>query len=169
MFRHALEDSRPQYVLINLLSACIYLFDPMRLTSRTYENFNGFEIANGSVVAANPATVVGMLEILVKKAKKKTLTVNTYKARKKKAEVMRSRKAKQCLDAVQRGAAASACTCRLSLIWGFEFGGGGEIGKDKVFRDFVLIGWVFCSKGTDPIKFECADLRALDAKISNCL
>ncbi|KAM1045430.1 hypothetical protein EV1_036036 [Malus domestica] len=64
MFRHALEDSRPQYVLINLLSACIYLFDPTRLTSRTYENFNGFEIAHGSVVAANPATVVGMLEIL---------------------------------------------------------------------------------------------------------
>ncbi|KAM2060890.1 hypothetical protein TB2_046014 [Malus domestica] len=64
LFRHALEDSRPQYVLINLLSVCLYMLDPTRLNSRTYENFGGLQITYGSVDTANSETVVGMLEIL---------------------------------------------------------------------------------------------------------
>ncbi|CAN6573806.1 unnamed protein product [Malus baccata var. baccata] len=64
LFRHALEDSRPQYVLINLLSVCLYMLDPTRLNSRTYENFGGLQITHGSVDTANSETVVGMLEIL---------------------------------------------------------------------------------------------------------
>ncbi|KAB2613262.1 serine/threonine-protein phosphatase 6 regulatory subunit 3-B-like [Pyrus ussuriensis x Pyrus communis] len=64
LFQHALEDSRPQYVLINLLSVCLYLLDPARLNSRTYENFGRLQITHGSVDTANSETVVGMLEIL---------------------------------------------------------------------------------------------------------
>ncbi|XP_050160317.1 uncharacterized protein LOC126633806 [Malus sylvestris] len=64
LFRHALEDSRPPYVLINLLSVCLYMLDPTRLNSRTYENFGGLQITYGSVDTANSETVVGMLEIL---------------------------------------------------------------------------------------------------------
>ncbi|KAM2154175.1 hypothetical protein ACFX1Q_046029 [Malus domestica] len=64
LFRHALEDSRPHYVLINLLSVCLYMLDPTRLNSRTYENFGGLQITHGSVDTANSETVVGMLEIV---------------------------------------------------------------------------------------------------------
>ncbi|KAL7131155.1 hypothetical protein ABFS83_13G179300 [Erythranthe nasuta] len=63
LFRHALEDSRPKSVLVNLLSVCISLLDPKRLTSGTYYMYTRqMTYASGS--SANPETVLGMLESL---------------------------------------------------------------------------------------------------------
>ncbi|RXH89047.1 hypothetical protein DVH24_000646 [Malus domestica] len=45
---------------------CLYMLDPTRLNSRTYENFGGLQITHGSVDTANSETVVGMLEIVGK-------------------------------------------------------------------------------------------------------
>ncbi|KAG8365659.1 hypothetical protein BUALT_Bualt18G0129000 [Buddleja alternifolia] len=61
LFRHALEDSRPKSVLVNLLSVCISLLDPKRLTSGAYYMYNR-QMTNGSGITANPETVQGMLE-----------------------------------------------------------------------------------------------------------
>ncbi|KAL2244619.1 UNVERIFIED_CONTAM: Serine/threonine-protein phosphatase 6 regulatory subunit 3 [Sesamum indicum] len=63
LFRHALEESRPNSVLVNLLSVCISLLDPKRLTSGTYYMYTR-QMTHGSTGAANPETVQGMLESL---------------------------------------------------------------------------------------------------------
>ncbi|KAG7963304.1 hypothetical protein I3843_09G111800 [Carya illinoinensis] len=63
LFRHALEDSRPNSVLVNSLSVCISLLDPKRLTLGMYHTYNR-QITQGSKVTANPETVEGMLESL---------------------------------------------------------------------------------------------------------
>ncbi|KAL0352794.1 UNVERIFIED_CONTAM: Serine/threonine-protein phosphatase 6 regulatory subunit [Sesamum angustifolium] len=63
LFRHALEESRPKSVLVNLLSVCISLLDPKRLTSGTYYMYTR-QISHGSSGAASPETVQGMLESL---------------------------------------------------------------------------------------------------------
>ncbi|KAI3466866.1 hypothetical protein Pfo_023529 [Paulownia fortunei] len=63
LFRHALEDSRPKSVLVNLLSVCISLLDPKRLTPGVYYMYNR-QISHGSGITANPETVEGMLESL---------------------------------------------------------------------------------------------------------
>ncbi|KAK4440226.1 Serine/threonine-protein phosphatase 6 regulatory subunit [Sesamum alatum] len=63
LFRHALEESRPKSVLVNLLSVCISLLDPKRLTSGTYYIYTR-QMTHGSSGAANPETVQGMLESL---------------------------------------------------------------------------------------------------------
>ncbi|KAL6567258.1 hypothetical protein OROGR_000926 [Orobanche gracilis] len=63
LFRHALEDSRPKSVLVNLLSVCISLLDPQRLTSGTYYLYTR-QMTNGSGSTANPETVQAMLESL---------------------------------------------------------------------------------------------------------
>ncbi|KAL6546321.1 hypothetical protein OROMI_022042 [Orobanche minor] len=63
LFRHALEDSRPKSVLVNLLSVCISLLDPKRLTSGTYYLYTR-QMTNGSGSTANPETVQAMLESL---------------------------------------------------------------------------------------------------------
>ncbi|GFP95963.1 serine/threonine-protein phosphatase 6 regulatory subunit 3 [Phtheirospermum japonicum] len=55
LFRHALEDSRPKSVLVNLLSVCISLLDPKRLTSGTYYLYSR-QMTHGSGSAANPET-----------------------------------------------------------------------------------------------------------------
>lgn len=61
LFRHALEDSRPKSVLVNLLSVCISLLDPKRLTSGAYYMFTR-QMTHGSGNAASPETVRGMLD-----------------------------------------------------------------------------------------------------------
>ncbi|XP_051124991.1 uncharacterized protein LOC127247254 [Andrographis paniculata] len=63
LFRHALEDSRPKSVLVNLLSVCISLLDPKRLTSGTYYMYTR-QMDYASKSPANPETVQGMLESL---------------------------------------------------------------------------------------------------------
>ncbi|KAL3833706.1 hypothetical protein ACJIZ3_008442 [Penstemon smallii] len=63
LFRHALEESRPKSVLVNLLSVCISLLDPKRLTSGMYYMYNR-QMTHGSGTAAHPETVEGMLESL---------------------------------------------------------------------------------------------------------
>ncbi|KAL0305428.1 UNVERIFIED_CONTAM: Serine/threonine-protein phosphatase 6 regulatory subunit [Sesamum radiatum] len=63
LFRHALEESRPKSVLVNLLSVCISLLDPKRLTSGTYYMYTR-QMKHGSSGAASPETVQGMLESL---------------------------------------------------------------------------------------------------------
>ncbi|KAL0442453.1 UNVERIFIED_CONTAM: Serine/threonine-protein phosphatase 6 regulatory subunit, partial [Sesamum latifolium] len=63
LFRHALEESRPKSVLVNLLSVCISLLDPKRLTSGTYYMYTR-QMTLGSSGAASPETVQGMLESL---------------------------------------------------------------------------------------------------------
>ncbi|KAL3851523.1 hypothetical protein ACJIZ3_013405 [Penstemon smallii] len=63
LFHHALEDSRPKSVLVNLLSVCISLLDPKRLTSGMYYMYNR-QMTHGAGIAANPETVEGMLESL---------------------------------------------------------------------------------------------------------
>ncbi|KAL2456504.1 SIT4 phosphatase-associated family protein [Forsythia ovata] len=63
LFRHALEDSRPKSVLVNLLSICISLLDPKRLTPGTYYMYNR-QLAHGSGITAKPETVEAMLESL---------------------------------------------------------------------------------------------------------
>ncbi|PIN07329.1 SAP family cell cycle dependent phosphatase-associated protein [Handroanthus impetiginosus] len=63
LFRHALENSRPKSVLVNLLTVCISMLDPKRLTSGTYYMYTR-QMAHGSGSAANPETVQGMLESL---------------------------------------------------------------------------------------------------------
>ncbi|KAI4306338.1 hypothetical protein L6164_029625 [Bauhinia variegata] len=63
LFRHALEDSRPNSVLVNSLSVCISLLDPKRLTLGAYHTYNR-QITHVSTVTANPETVEGMLESL---------------------------------------------------------------------------------------------------------
>ncbi|KAK4399415.1 Serine/threonine-protein phosphatase 6 regulatory subunit [Sesamum angolense] len=63
LFRHALEESRPKSVLVNLLSVCISLLDPKRLTPGTYYMYTR-QISHGSSGAASPETVQGMLESL---------------------------------------------------------------------------------------------------------
>ncbi|KAE9591584.1 putative SIT4 phosphatase-associated protein family [Lupinus albus] len=63
LFRHALEDSRPKSALVNSLCVCISLLDPKRHTFGAYHTYN-HQMANGSIVAANPETVEGMLESL---------------------------------------------------------------------------------------------------------
>ncbi|KAK4421047.1 Serine/threonine-protein phosphatase 6 regulatory subunit [Sesamum alatum] len=63
LFRHALEDFRPKSVLVNLLSVCISLLDPKRLTSGAYYMYNR-QISQGAGITANPETVEGMLESL---------------------------------------------------------------------------------------------------------
>lgn len=61
LFQHALEDSRPKSVLVNLLSVCISLLDPKRLTSGTYYMYTR-QMTHGSGTAASPETVKGMLD-----------------------------------------------------------------------------------------------------------
>ncbi|KAM7256691.1 hypothetical protein ACFE04_012432 [Oxalis oulophora] len=61
LFRYALEDSRPKSVLVNSLSVCISLLDPKRLTVGTYHSYSR-QLTHVSTLAANPETVVGMLE-----------------------------------------------------------------------------------------------------------
>lgn len=63
LFRHALEDSRPKSVLVNLLLVCISLLDPKRFTSGVYYVYNRMPHA-ATGVTANPETVQGMLESL---------------------------------------------------------------------------------------------------------
>ncbi|KAK9267336.1 hypothetical protein L1049_009760 [Liquidambar formosana] len=63
LFLHALEDLRPKSVLVNLLSVCISLLDPKRLTLGTYYTYNR-QFTHGSTITANPETVEGMLERL---------------------------------------------------------------------------------------------------------
>ncbi|KAI4303671.1 hypothetical protein MLD38_039271 [Melastoma candidum] len=60
LFRHALEDSRPESVLVNSLSICISLLDPKRLTTSLYHSYNR-QLNQGSTVAAHPEIVEGML------------------------------------------------------------------------------------------------------------
>ncbi|KAK3026808.1 hypothetical protein RJ639_041880 [Escallonia herrerae] len=63
LFRHALEDSRPESVLVHSLSVCISLLDPKRLTLGSYYMYNR-QTNHGSVLNSNPVTVEGMLESL---------------------------------------------------------------------------------------------------------
>ncbi|XP_020551814.1 serine/threonine-protein phosphatase 6 regulatory subunit 1 isoform X2 [Sesamum indicum] len=63
LFRHAFEDFRPKSVLVNLLSVCISLLDPKRLTSGVYYMYNR-QMSQGAGITANPETVDGMLESL---------------------------------------------------------------------------------------------------------
>ncbi|XP_033510152.1 uncharacterized protein [Nicotiana tomentosiformis] len=60
LFRHALEDSRPKSVLVNLLSVCISLLDPKRLSAGTYYMY-GRQSMQCSGASAYPETVEGML------------------------------------------------------------------------------------------------------------
>ena len=60
LFRHALEESRPKTVLVNLLLVCISLLDPKRLTSGIYYMYNR-QTSNGPGATANPETVKSML------------------------------------------------------------------------------------------------------------
>ncbi|XVE91031.1 hypothetical protein DITRI_Ditri20bG0123400 [Diplodiscus trichospermus] len=65
LFRHALEASRPKSVLVNSLSVCISLLDPKRLTMGVYHTYNRqVSQGQGSMIAAKPETVQGMLESL---------------------------------------------------------------------------------------------------------
>lgn len=63
LFRHALEESRPKTVLVNLLLVCISLLDPKRLTSGVYYMYNR-QTSHGPGATANPETVKSMLENL---------------------------------------------------------------------------------------------------------
>lgn len=63
LFRHALEDSRPNSVLVHSLSVCISLLDPKRQTSGTYYMYNR-QSTHGPAASAKPETVEGMLESL---------------------------------------------------------------------------------------------------------
>ncbi|KAK3027534.1 hypothetical protein RJ639_041725 [Escallonia herrerae] len=63
LFRHALEDSRPESVLVHSLSVCISLLDPKRLTLGSYYMYNR-QTNHGSLLTSNPVTVEGMLESL---------------------------------------------------------------------------------------------------------
>ncbi|KAG1365023.1 serine/threonine-protein phosphatase 6 regulatory subunit 3, partial [Cocos nucifera] len=63
LFRHALEDLRPKSVLVHSLSVCISLLDPKRLLSSSYQSFRS-QLSHGTMVAAGPETVDGMLESL---------------------------------------------------------------------------------------------------------
>ncbi|PIN22429.1 SAP family cell cycle dependent phosphatase-associated protein [Handroanthus impetiginosus] len=63
LFRHALEDSRPKSVLVNLLSVCISLLDSKRLTPGVYYMYHR-QMSHGSGITPNPETVEGMLESL---------------------------------------------------------------------------------------------------------
>ncbi|GMI93199.1 hypothetical protein like AT1G30470 [Hibiscus trionum] len=63
LFRHGLEDSRPNSVVVNSLSVCISLLDPKRLTLGVYHTYNR-QVFQGSTISANPKTVEGMLENL---------------------------------------------------------------------------------------------------------
>lgn len=63
LFHHALEESRPKSVLINLLSVCISLLDPKRLMSGTYYLYNR-QMTHGSGISVKPETVECMLESL---------------------------------------------------------------------------------------------------------
>ncbi|CAA2980174.1 serine threonine- phosphatase 6 regulatory subunit 3-like [Olea europaea subsp. europaea] len=63
LFRHALDDSRPKSVLVNLLSICISLLDPKRLTSGTCYIYNR-QLAYGSGITAKPEMVEAMLDSL---------------------------------------------------------------------------------------------------------
>lgn len=65
LFRHALEDSRPKSVLVNLLSVCISLLDPKRLSAGTYYMY-GRQSMQCSGASAYPETVEGMLGSLGK-------------------------------------------------------------------------------------------------------
>ncbi|EPS66808.1 hypothetical protein M569_07969, partial [Genlisea aurea] len=65
LLTHALEQSRPKSVLVNLLSVCISLLDPKRLTSGVYYIY-ARQTNFGSGSAANSETVQGMLERLGK-------------------------------------------------------------------------------------------------------
>ncbi|KAI8568448.1 hypothetical protein RHMOL_Rhmol02G0200300 [Rhododendron molle] len=60
LFRHALEDLRPNSVLVNSLSVFISLLDPRRLTLGTYHMYSR-QLNSGSTTSANPETVEGML------------------------------------------------------------------------------------------------------------
>ncbi|KAL6547813.1 hypothetical protein OROHE_009518 [Orobanche hederae] len=63
LFRHALEESRPKTVLVNLLLVCTSLLDPKRLTSGIYYMYNR-QTSHGPGATANPETVKSMLERL---------------------------------------------------------------------------------------------------------
>ncbi|KAG1331862.1 serine/threonine-protein phosphatase 6 regulatory subunit 3 [Cocos nucifera] len=63
LFRHALEDSRPKSVLVHSLSVCVSLLDPKRLLSSSYQSFRS-QLSHGTMVAASPETIDGMLESL---------------------------------------------------------------------------------------------------------
>ncbi|CAA0823755.1 SIT4 phosphatase-associated family protein [Striga hermonthica] len=63
LFCHVLEGSRPKSVLVNLLSVCISLLDPKRLTSGTYYLY-ARQMTHESGISANPETVQAMLESL---------------------------------------------------------------------------------------------------------
>ncbi|KAK4802144.1 hypothetical protein SAY86_000347 [Trapa natans] len=60
LFSHALEDSRPKSVLVNLLSVCICLLDPKRSLAGPYHMYN-HQLTPGSTVAVNSGTVDGMI------------------------------------------------------------------------------------------------------------
>lgn len=60
LFRHALEDLRPNSVLVNSLSVFISLLDPRRLTLGTYHMYSR-QLNSGLTTSANPETVEGML------------------------------------------------------------------------------------------------------------
>ncbi|CAA3013979.1 serine threonine- phosphatase 6 regulatory subunit 3-like [Olea europaea subsp. europaea] len=60
LFHHALEESRPKSVLVNLLSVCISLLDPKKLMSGTYYLYH-HQMTNGSGISVKPETVEGML------------------------------------------------------------------------------------------------------------
>ncbi|OWM71298.1 hypothetical protein CDL15_Pgr011426 [Punica granatum] len=62
LFLHALEDSRPKSVLVNLLSVCISLLDPKRLPAGAY--MYSRQLTPASTVTALPGTVDGMLQKL---------------------------------------------------------------------------------------------------------
>lgn len=71
LFRHALQDSRPNSVLVYSLCVCISLLDPKRLTLGTYYMYNR-QLTYGPTITTNPETVEGMLENLGK------VTLNIY-------------------------------------------------------------------------------------------
>ncbi|KAL1562567.1 serine/threonine-protein phosphatase 6 regulatory subunit 1-like [Salvia divinorum] len=63
LFHHALEESRPKTVLVNLLLVCISLLDPKRLTSGIYYMYNR-QTSHGPGATADPETIKSMLESL---------------------------------------------------------------------------------------------------------
>ncbi|KAI4368063.1 hypothetical protein MLD38_016669 [Melastoma candidum] len=60
LFSHALEESRPKSVLVNLLSICISLLDPKRFTTGPYHSFNR-QLNHGSNVVVHPEIIEAML------------------------------------------------------------------------------------------------------------
>ncbi|XP_074272484.1 uncharacterized protein LOC141596280 [Silene latifolia] len=60
IFSNALEESRPNSVLVNSLSVCISLLDPKRSTVGTYYSYSR-QYAQGPSLTANSETVEGML------------------------------------------------------------------------------------------------------------